>query len=105
MVSKHSLTVLLLAILVISVGMPTVSAFTWEHTVNVNEKFILREFTMYPFKSEGYTWDPLYFECIKQWQSGPDYYEIKLKAIKCGDSTVVYHGITYNNYYHLNIKC
>jgi hypothetical protein len=92
-------------IVILTLGVPPVSAFTEELAVNINEKFILHEFSMYPFNPEGYSWDPLYFECIKQWQSGPDWHEIKLKAIQCGDSTVVFKGVTWTNYYNVKVKC
>ena len=106
MSSKYSFPLLLLVIVVLFLGVTPASAFTNNLTVQLNEKVTLNEFSMYPFGQEtSYTWDPAFFELIRQWQSSPDYQSIKLKAIKCGESTVVFNGVIWNNYYNVNIQC
>ncbi len=102
---RRLFSLFVLIIIVLAVGVPQVSGFTWKHTVQLNHYFSLREFSMYPFSPEGYSWDPNYLQKIKAWNTGPDYYDIKFKAIQCGNSTVVFKGVTYNNYYEITVTC
>jgi hypothetical protein len=44
---RRLFSLFVLMIIVLAVGVPQVSAFTWKHNVPLNHYFSLREFTMY----------------------------------------------------------
>jgi hypothetical protein len=52
-----------------------------------------------------YSWDPNYLQMINAWNSGAYIYNMKFKAIQCGNTTVVFKGAFYNNHYKITVTC
>ena len=100
---RRLFSLFVLIIIVLAVGVPQVSAFTPEYTVQLNDEFTLKDLGLYQVPPHGYHWDPNYLQKINAWKPDPFYYNIKFKAIQCGTTTVVFNSHNHANYRKITI--